>query len=133
MMDFTNIVDQRKQLPLHIDLGFRPQGKVIQAFLNANIGKDRLDDRQAPGVDLFALRRVDLGFHLFDQIGLLTLDLDRQISARCVRLAQTPGPHWTTSTIFLAGTINIVHPIAVALAASTTFQNLAQWAEINLL
>lgn len=132
MMDFTNIVDQCKQLPLHIDLGFRAQGKVIQAFLNADIGKDRLDDRQSSGVALFALRRVDLGFHLFDQIGLLTFDFDRQISARCVRLVQTSGSHAAVGTIFLAGAINIIDPVAVALAASTAFQEHALWTQIDL-
>ncbi len=40
-MDFTtNIVDQSEQLPLDIYLGFHPQGKVVQAFLYAEIGKD---------------------------------------------------------------------------------------------
>ena len=77
MVDFTNIVDQSKQFPLHIHLDFRSQGKAIQAFLHSNIGKDRFHNSQSPGIDLFALRRADLGFHLFDQVGLLTLYLHR--------------------------------------------------------
>ena len=51
-VDFTNVVDQSEQHPLHIYLGFRPQGEVVQAFLYAEIGKHRLDDRQSPGIDL---------------------------------------------------------------------------------
>ena len=76
MVDFTNIMYQSKQFPLHIDLDFRPYGEVIQALLHADVGKDRLDDRQSSGIDLFALGRVDLGFHLFDQAGLMTFHLD---------------------------------------------------------
>ncbi|HSG46021.1 MAG TPA: hypothetical protein VLA72_23015 [Anaerolineales bacterium] len=38
-MDFTNIVDQGEQHPLHIYLGFRPQGKVVQAFLYVEFAK----------------------------------------------------------------------------------------------
>jgi hypothetical protein len=55
----------------------------------ADIGKDRLDDRQSSGIDLSAFGRIDPGFHLIDQAGQLTLDLDRQIPAGCIWLAQT--------------------------------------------
>ena len=70
MLDFTKVVDQGKQLPLDIHLGFRADSKVVQAFLDAEVGKDWLDDGQTPGIDLFALGRVDPGFHLFDQAGM---------------------------------------------------------------
>ena len=72
-LDFTNVVDQSEQLPLDIDLGFRTEGKVVQAFLHAEIGKDWLDDGQTPGIDLPACRGVDPVFHLFDQSGLRAL------------------------------------------------------------
>jgi len=85
-MDFTNIVDQSEQHPLYIHLGFGPQGVVVQAFLYAEIGKHRLNDRQSSGIDPSALWRVDLGFHLFDQTGLLTFHFNRQIPTGCVRL-----------------------------------------------
>ena len=55
-VDFTNVVDQGKQLPLHIDFGFRANGEVVQSFLDAEIGKDRFNDRQTPGIDLPALQ-----------------------------------------------------------------------------
>ena len=88
-VDFTNVVDQSEQHPLHIHLGFRPQGEVVQAFLYAEIGKDRFNDRQSPGIDLSAFGCVDAGFHLIDQAGWLTCHLDRQTPAGCVRFAQT--------------------------------------------
>lgn len=78
-MDFTNIVDQRKQLPLHIHLGFRAQVKVVQMLVHADIGKDGLDDRRSSGVDLSTMRRINLGLHLFDQTRLLTVDCNGQI------------------------------------------------------
>src|SRR5512143_1296207 len=106
---------------------------MIQALLDTDIGKDRLNDSQSSGIDPFALGCIDLGFHLFDQAGLLTLHLDRQISAWCIWLAQTSRPHPAIRTILLAGTINIVHPVAVVLVASTRFQDLALWTQINLL
>jgi len=88
LVDFTNIVDQSEQHPLHVHLGFRPQSEVIYALLYADIGKDQLDDRQAPGIDLFAFGCVDPGFHLFDQAGLLPCHLDRQIPTRCVQMCR---------------------------------------------
>ena len=75
-MDFTNIVDESKQLPLDIDLGFRANGEVIQSFLYAEIGKNRLDDRQPPGIDLPAFWGVDAVFHLLDQVGMQTANLN---------------------------------------------------------
>jgi hypothetical protein len=40
-------------------------------FVNLNIGEDRLYDRQLPGIDRFVVWIIDLGFHLFDRVGLL--------------------------------------------------------------
>ena len=77
-VDFTNVMDQRKQFPLHIDFGFRADGEVIQSFLDAEVGKDRLNAGQTPGLDLPAGRCVDPGFQGFDQVGIGTLNLDRQ-------------------------------------------------------
>ena len=75
-VDFTNVVDESEQLPLHIHLGFRAEGEMIQSLLHAQVGKDWLHDRQAPGVDPPALRGIDPGFHVFDQVGMQTAHLD---------------------------------------------------------
>lgn len=75
-VDFTNVMDESEQLPLDIDLGFRTDGEVVQAFLHAEVGKDRLDDRQTPGINFPAFRCIDLGFHLLDQVGIKTVHHD---------------------------------------------------------
>ena len=77
MVDFTNIMHESEQLPLYIHLDFRAHGEVIQSFLNSDIGEDRLDNSQTSGIDLFALGGINLGLHLLDQTGLLTLNLNR--------------------------------------------------------
>jgi len=63
LLDFTNVVDESEQLPLHIYFGFGAEREVVQAFLDAQVGKDRFHDRQAPGVDLSARKCIDPGFH----------------------------------------------------------------------
>src|SRR5512138_2639062 len=105
---------------------------MIQTFLHAYVGKDWLNDGQTPGIDLLALRRVDLSFHLFDQAGLKALDLHRQIPARSIQLVQTLGSHKTSCTIFLTGTVNIIHSASVMLVASLPLQDLALRTAIDL-
>ncbi len=34
-VDFTNVVDESEQLPLHIHFGFGADGEMIQSFLDA--------------------------------------------------------------------------------------------------
>ena len=132
MVDFTNIMHESKQFPLHIDFGFGAEGEVIQSFLNAEVGKDRLYDRQPAGIDLPAFRRVDPGLHVIDQVGVGALDLDRQEPPRGGGLAQTSGSHGTGHTVLFAGTINIINAIAVALAAGTAFQDISLRTDIHL-
>ena len=132
MVDLADVVDQGKQAPLDIHLGFGAQGETIQTFLDADIGKYRLDDGQAPGIDLPALGGVDPGFHLVDQVGGLVIQPDRQVPGRCVWLAQTPLLHRAAGTIFLAGLIDIVKPVAIALAAGMAGQGFALGAEVGL-
>jgi hypothetical protein len=48
-VNLADIVNQSKSPPLHIHLGLGAQGESIQLFLNADIGKHRLDDAQASG------------------------------------------------------------------------------------
>jgi len=80
-VDLADIVDQSEQPPLYIHFQFRAQGESIHAFLHADIGKDRFNDTQSPGIDLLALRRVNLGFHLVDHVRWLAIHLDRKIPA----------------------------------------------------
>jgi hypothetical protein len=75
-LDFTNVVDESEQLPLDIHFGFGAEGEVVQVFLDAEIGKDRLHDRQTPGVDLPAFGCIDPELHVFDQVGMQTAYLD---------------------------------------------------------
>jgi hypothetical protein len=76
LLDFTNVVDPGKQLPLHIDFGSGANREVVQAFLDAEVGKDRLYHRQTPSVDLSASHRVDAGFHLLDPVRVGAVHLD---------------------------------------------------------
>ena len=105
---------------------------MVQPFLHTKVGKDRLHDRQALGVYFSAFRCVDPSFHVLDQIRKSAVDLDRQKPARGGWLAQTFRSHRTSRTILLVGTINIINPVAVALAASTAFQDLALRTDIGL-
>ena len=131
-VDFTNVVDEREQLPLDIDLGFGAEGKVVQTFLDAQIGKDRLHDRQSPGVDLPAFGCIDPGLHVFDQVGLQTAYLDGQEPVRSGGLAQAVGSQRASGTILWASAIDVIDPVAVALAAGSTLQELAMRTDIGL-
>lgn len=44
--------------------------------MHTNIGNDRLNNRQAPGIDTLPLSTTDLGLHLIDQVWLLGFDLN---------------------------------------------------------
>jgi hypothetical protein len=46
-VDFANVVNQGEQFRLDIYLRLCAQGEVIQSFLNADMGKHRLDNPQA--------------------------------------------------------------------------------------
>ena len=81
-MDFADVVDQGKQSPLDIYLGFGTQSEAVQPLLNADVGKDRLDNPQASGIDLLTLRGVYLCFHFIEQVRCLLIDPDGEIPAR---------------------------------------------------
>ena len=74
MENFTNIMDESEQFPLHIDFSFGSEGEVVEPFMDPDVGKDRLDDYKSPGVDHPTLRCIDLGFHGFNQVGMLALN-----------------------------------------------------------
>jgi hypothetical protein len=48
-------------------------------LMDTDVGKDRLDNREPPRIDLLALLAVDLGFHQIDQVRLAAIDL-REVS-----------------------------------------------------
>jgi len=131
-VDLADIVHQSEQPPLDIHLGFGTQGEAIQSLLNADVGKHRLDNGQAPGIDLFTLWGVYFGLHLIDQVGLLIIHPDRQVPARRARSAQTAGPRSAAGTICAAGTINIINPITIRLSSGSAFQQLALRTAIGL-
>lgn len=54
-VDLADVVDQGEQPPLDIHLGFGAQGESIHVFLHADIGKNRFNNTQPPGIDLLAL------------------------------------------------------------------------------
>ena len=132
MEDFTNIIDQGEQFPLHIHLGFGAESEVVQALVNAKIGKDRLDDRQAPGIDRLAVWIIDPGFHTLDQVGRLAVKRHRKRAPGSVQLAQAICAQRASSAILRTSTINIIDPIAVRLPARTSFQKLVMRTKIDL-
>ena len=75
-VDFADIVYQSEQPPLYIHFQFGPQREAVHALLDTDVGKHRLDNTQPSGVDPLALFSIDLGFHLFDQIGMQTTHLN---------------------------------------------------------
>ena len=62
-MDFADIVNQSepRTRPLYIHFTFRAQSKAVHTFVHTDVGKDRLDNAQSPGVDALSLLGVDLG------------------------------------------------------------------------
>ena len=101
-------------------------------FLYTNISKHRLNNAQASGINLFALWTIYFGLHLVDQVGLVLINPDREIPARCVWFAQAPRSQGAGSTIFWMGMLNIIQAIAIALVAGMADQFLPLWAEIDL-
>jgi len=62
-VDFADIVNQSepRTRPLYIHFTFRAQSKAVHTFVHTDVGKDRLDNAQSPGVDALSLLSVDLG------------------------------------------------------------------------
>jgi len=66
-VDLFQVVDDTKQLPLGIHLGFGSQAKIIQSDNPSDMGKGRFVDRQSHTVNHPAFDRVDLAFHLLGE------------------------------------------------------------------
>jgi hypothetical protein len=60
-VDLADSMDQSKQPPLYIHFQFGTQRKAVHALMHTDVGKDRLDNAQPPGVYLLALFAIDLG------------------------------------------------------------------------
>ena len=101
--------------------------------MHTDVGKDWLDNTQPSGVDLLSLFGIDLGLHRIDQVWLLRIHLDGEISARCGGFAQTTRLHRTGGAVFRVGMVDIIGSIAVGLVAGMAGQFLALWTAIHLL
>jgi hypothetical protein len=124
-VDLADIVYQSEQLPLYIHFQPGTKGEAMHALLHTDVGKDRLDNPQSPGIDALALVAVDLGLHRIDQVGLAGIHLDGKISARCGGVAQTACLQGAGGAVFRAGMVDIIGAKAVGLVASMTGQLLA--------
>ena len=56
---------QAEEHPLRIDFLFGPKREAEQALVNFDVGKHRLHDPHPPGIDIPAMRRIDLLHHFF--------------------------------------------------------------------
>ncbi len=121
-VDLADIVNQSEQSPLYIHFAFGSQGETIHVFMHADVGKDRLDNREPPRVDLLARLAVDLGFHQIDQVRLTRVHLNRKVPARSIRLAQTTRAQWTDCTVFGAGLVDIIGAVTIDLVVRMAFQ-----------
>jgi len=81
-VDLADIVHQSEQSPLYIHFPFRAQGEAVHTLLHTDVGKDRFDNAQTPGIDALALFTIDPGLHLIDQVGWLRNHRHGKIPAR---------------------------------------------------
>ena len=132
-LDFTDIVHQREQPPLYVHFRFRTKRESVQALVDTEVGKDRLNNAQSSGIDSLALLAVDLGFHKINQVRLTRVDLNRKIPARSIRLAQTARLQRIGSAVFRAGVVDIIGAVTVALVARVAGQFFSLRTEIDLL
>ena len=100
--------------------------------MHTNVGKDRLDNGQPSRIDFLALLAVDLGFHQIDQVRLVGIDLNGEIPARSIRLAQTARPQRTGGAVLDASVVDIIGSKAVALVAGMAGEFFSLRAEIDL-
>lgn len=115
-MDFADIVDQSEQPPLCIHFLFGTQSKAVHPLLHTDVNKDRLNNAESSGVDLFSQFSINLRLHLVDQVRLRT-HLNGGEPVRCVWFAQIPCPQRTGGAVLEAGMIDIIGTIAVDLVA----------------
>jgi hypothetical protein len=63
MRKLLDIVNQAVQVPLRVHFGQRAQREAVQALVVAQVGKHRLDDGDAPAVELATAAAVDRALH----------------------------------------------------------------------
>jgi hypothetical protein len=132
-VDFADIVYQSEQTPLYIHFAFGSQGESMHVFMHTDVGEYRFHNPQPSGIDFLALLAVDLGFHFIDQVWHAGIDLNREIPARSILLAQTARPQRTSRAVFGAGVIDIISAVTVDLAARMTLQLFSVRTEIDVL
>jgi len=85
-VDFADIVNQSepRTRPLYIHFGFGSQSEAVHTLMHTNVGKDRLNTPETPGIDTLPELTIDPCLHLIDQIRLLGIDLNGEIPARSI-------------------------------------------------
>ena len=81
-VDLADVMYDGKQVPLYIHFQFGPYCEAVHVLVDTDVGKDRLDDPESPGINAFALFAIDLGLHLIDQVQWLRVHLDGKIPVR---------------------------------------------------
>ena len=104
----------------------------MHALMHTNVGKDRLNNPQSPGIDALAQFAVNLRLHLIDRVWLLGSHLNGEIPARSIRLAQTARPQRTGGAVFDASAVDIIGAKAVELVAGMAGEFFSLRAEIDL-
>lgn len=62
-LELADIVDKAEELPLCIDLTPGAQAKALKAVGAGDVGENRLNDAESPGVLIAAVLGVDLALH----------------------------------------------------------------------
>ncbi len=63
MRKLLDVVDQREQLPLPIDLGLPAQGEAVESLVVAQIGEHRFDGCKASSIERSTFGTVDALLH----------------------------------------------------------------------
>ena len=63
MRQLLDIVNQAVEIPLRVHLALSSQGEAVQSLVVPQIAEDRLDDRDAPRIELAPTRAVDRSSH----------------------------------------------------------------------
>jgi hypothetical protein len=121
-----------KQPPLYIHFQLGSQREAVHALLDTDVGKDRLDNAQSPGINALSLFTIDLCLHRIDQVRLLRIHRNGKIPAGGGRFAQTACLQRTGGTVLRAGMVDIIGTIAVGLVAGMASQFFSLRTKINL-
>lgn len=93
-------MDYTIQLPLSLDLASAAQTETFEAFIGTDVGKHRLDHRQALTVDCLALVGVDTVFHPVGVVGAPCRALDDERHLPAMALTGIGGVRVTQALLF---------------------------------